>query len=237
MDFSRYKSISLNQTQSRHDEGLRVFFLNIYQKMFLALLLTGLVAFATSSSPQLMHAIFSTPLAWVVMLAPLGMVIFLSARIMHMSISSAQMSFWIFAALMGLSLSTIFIAYTSVSVAKTLFITASVFGAMSLVGYTTKRDLTGFGSFLMMGLIGIILASLVNLFLKSPAIEFVVSGLGVVIFVGLTAYDTQKLKRIYFQMGGDTAIMSRVSIMGALTLYMDFINLFLMLLRFMGNRR
>lgn len=237
MSVTKSQYASKAQTRSQYDEGLRVFFLGIYKYMFLALLLTGIVSFAVASSPQLMQAIFGTPLAWVVILAPLGMAIFLGMRLMSMSLQAAQISFWIFAALMGLSLSTIFLAYTTVSIVKVFFITAATFGAMSLWGYTTKRDLTGIGSFLMMGLFGIIIASLINLFFRSSAMDFVVSVIGVFVFIGLTAYDTQNLKRVYFQLSGSGETISKVAIVGALSLYLDFINLFISLLRLMGERR
>jgi FtsH-binding integral membrane protein len=173
---------------------------------------------------------------WVVALAPLGIVMYMSFGIRNMSASRAQTMFWIFAFLMGLSLSTIFITYTGASIARVFFITASTFGAMSIYGYTTKRDLTGFGSFLFMGLIGIIIASIVNIFMQSPALYYGISILGVLIFVGLTAYDTQKIKNMY--MVYDSAeVAAKKAIMGALTLYLDFINLFIMLLRLFGQRR
>jgi FtsH-binding integral membrane protein len=178
-----------------------------------------------------------TILGWIVMLAPLGLVFFLSFRIMHMSQAAAQATFWVYAALVGASLASILIVYTGASVAMTFFVTAGTFGAMSLSGYTTKRDLTGFGNFLMMGLIGLLLASLANFFFKSPAMSCVISALGVLIFTGLTAWDTQKIKNTYYAVGGDTAAAGKAAIMGALALYLDFLNIFLFLLRFMGNRR
>ena len=182
------------------------------------------------------YAIYASPLKWVVMLAPLGIVFYLSFGINKMSAAKAQTVFWIFAALMGISLSSIFLMYTGGSIARVFFITSGTFGAMSIYGYTTKRDLTKLGSFLMMGLIGIIIASLVNIFLKSPMMYFVISILGVLIFVGLTAYDTQKIKNMYAV--SDTGeLMGKKAVMGALTLYLDFINLFIMLLRLFGQRR
>ena len=172
---------------------------------------------------------------WVVMLAPLGMVFFLSARINSLSVSAAQTSFWIFAGLMGLSLSTIFLVYTGASITQTFFITAAAFGALSLWGYTTKRDLTGMGTFLVMGVFGLIIAMVVNIFLQSSALQFAISSIGVLIFSGLTAYDTQKIKEMYFE-GDDVLVAGRKAIMGALTLYLDFINLFTFLLQLLGNR-
>ena len=173
---------------------------------------------------------------WVIALAPLGIVFYMSFGINKMSAGRAQTVFWIFAALMGASLSSIFLQYTGASISRVFFITAGTFGAMSLYGYTTKRDLTGWGSFLLMGLIGILIASLVNIFLKSPAVYWAVSVLGVLIFVGLTAYDTQKIKNMYFE-SDSSEISSKKAVMGALTLYLDFINLFIMLLRLFGQRR
>ena len=173
---------------------------------------------------------------WIVMLAPLGVVFYISFGIRKMSAAKAQGAFWIFAALMGASLSSIFLVYTGASITRVFFITAGTFGAMSIYGYTTKRDLTRLGSFLMMGLIGIIIASIVNIFMKSSMMYFVISIIGVLIFVGLTAYDTQKIKNMYLV--SDTGeVMGKKAVMGALTLYLDFINLFLMLLRLFGQRR
>ncbi len=217
------------------DEGLRIYMLRVYNYMASALALTGVVAYIVANTPFLMNAIFGTPLMWVVMLAPLGMVFYLSARIHKMSIGGAQTAFWVFATLMGMSLASIFLIYTGTSIARVFFITAGLFGTMSLYGYTTKRDLTGMGSFLFMGLIGIILASVVNMFMNSTALEFAISVIGVLVFVGLTAYDTQKIKNSYVEADSiDTA--GKKAIMGALRLYLDFINLFLMLLRLFGNR-
>jgi FtsH-binding integral membrane protein len=180
--------------------------------------------------------IFNSGFKWLVMLAPLGIVMYLSFGIAKMSASKAQSTFWVFAALMGASLASIFIVYTQMSIARVFFITAGTFGAMSIYGYTTKRDLTKLGSFLMMGLFGIIIASIVNIFMKSSMMYFVISILGVLIFVGLTAYDTQKIKNMY--LASDSGeLMGKKAVMGALTLYLDFINLFIMLLRLFGQRR
>ena len=228
------------------DEGLRAYMLRVYNYMGSALLVTGIVALITfmlavkSLSPldftDFGDAIYTSGLAWVVMLAPLGVVFYMSFGINKMSAAKAQTVFWIFAALMGLSLSSIFVVFTETSITRVFFITAGTFGAMSLYGYTTKRDLTKLGSFLMMGLIGIIIASIVNLFLKSGPMYFIISILGVLIFVGLTAYDTQKIKNMYA--ASDTGeIIGKKAVMGALTLYLDFINLFIMLLRLFGQRR
>ena len=231
------------------DSGLRAHMLRVYNYMVGALALTGAVAYLVANTPVLLNALYHevltangaalspTLLGWVVMFAPLAMVFLLSFRIMQMSQAAAQATFWAYAALVGASLASILIVYTGASVAMTFFVTAATFGTMSLWGYTTKRDLTGFGHFLFMGLIGILLASLANFFFKSPAINFVVSILGVLIFTGLTAWDTQKIKNTYYQVGGDTAVAGKAAIMGALALYLDFLNIFLFLLRFLGNRR
>ena len=231
------------------DQGLRAYMLKVYNYMGSALALTGFIAlltfkFAAVTGPNgeligltsLGNSLYNSGLAWVVMLAPLGVVFYMSFGIAKMSSSKAQTVFWIFAALMGLSLSSIFIAYTGASITRVFFITAGTFGAMSIYGYTTKRDLTKLGSFLMMGLIGIIIASIVNIFMKSTMMYFIISILGVLIFVGLTAYDTQKIKNMYM-VSDSGELMGKKAIMGALTLYLDFINLFIMLLRLFGQRR
>jgi len=225
------------------DEGLRAYMLKVYNLMGLGLVITGLaaygafaMAFQNGQLTAFGTAIYASPLKWVVMLAPLGMVFFLSARINSLSVSAAQTSFWIFAGLMGLSLSTIFLVYTGASITQTFFITAAAFGALSLWGYTTKRDLTGMGTFLVMGVFGLIIAMVVNIFLQSSALQFAISSIGVLIFSGLTAYDTQKIKEMYFE-GDDVLVAGRKAIMGALTLYLDFINLFTFLLQLLGNRR
>jgi hypothetical protein len=231
------------------DEGLRSHMLQVYNYMASGLALTGLIAYMLFQATAVIGSngeiagytslgatLYNGPMMWVVALAPLGVVMYMSFGIKGMSAARAQTMFWVFAFLMGLSLSTIFLQYTGASIARVFFITASTFGAMSIYGYTTKRDLTGMGSFLMMGLIGIIIASIVNIFMQSPAIYFAVSVLGVLIFVGLTAYDTQKIKNMY--MAYDSGeVAAKKAIMGALTLYLDFINLFIMLLRLFGQRR
>lgn len=220
----------------RIDEGLRSYMLSVYNYMGIGLALTGLVAYFVAATPALYEPIFTTPLKWVVMLAPLGFVFFLSAKIQTMSTSTAQITFWAFAAVMGLSLASIFLVFTGASIARVFFITAGTFGAMSLYGYTTKRDLTNWGSFLFMGLIGIIIASLVNLFIASSALQFAISVIGVIVFVGLTAYDTQQIKEMYYE-GDGADVMTKKTIMGALRLYLDFINLFIMLLQLFGQSR
>ena len=218
----------------RFDEGLRKHMLSIYNYMASAVLLTGIVALVSASS-GITLAMVGSPLIWVVMLAPLGFVLAMSFGLHKMSKGTLNVLFWAYAAIMGLSLSTIFLVYTGQSIATTFFATAGAFAGLSLYGYTTKKDLSGFGSFLIMGVFGLIIASLVNLFLKSDAMSFVISGLGVLIFAGLTAYDTQRLKEEYQVLRG-TEFAGKAVIMGALNLYLDFINMFMFLLRFLGNR-
>lgn len=238
MDFNTKTSFaSAASRTSTYDSALRDYMVKVYNFMAIALCVSGAVAFLVASSPALMGLFFGTPLAWVIMLAPIGFVIFFGARINKISAAQAQSYLWIYASLMGLSLSTIFVVYTGTSVARIFFITASVFGAMSLYGYTTKKDLTGLGSFLMMGLIGLIIASLVNIFLKSSAMQFALSVIGTFLFIGLTAYDTQRIKQSYYHFAGDKEMIGKAAVMGALSLYMDFINLFIMLLQLFGDRR
>ena len=220
----------------RIDEGLRSYMLSVYNYMGLGLAITGLVAMFVAATPALYVPIFTTPLKWVVMLAPLGFIFFLSAKISTMSIGAAQATFWAFAAVMGLSMASIFLVFTGASVARVFFITAGMFGAMSLYGYTTKRDISNWGSFLFMGLIGIIIAMVVNIFLASPALHFAISVIGVLVFVGLTAYDTQQIKEMYYSGDGED-VVTRKAISGALRLYLDFINMFVMLLHLFGVAR
>jgi FtsH-binding integral membrane protein len=233
--FNRGVVLNRAGTDAQIDEGLRAYMLRVYNYMTTGLALTGAVAFIVASTPAVYNAIFGSGLAWVVILAPLGLVFFLSARINKMSAASAQLTYWIFSGLMGLSMASVFVMYTGESIARVFFITAGTFAAMSLYGYTTKRDLTAWGSFLMMGLIGIIIAMVVNFWLQSTMIQFVVSVLGVLIFIGLTAYDTQKIKEMYSAVDG-SEIAGKKAIMGALRLYLDFLNLFLFLLHLFGNR-
>jgi FtsH-binding integral membrane protein len=241
-DFNNYQNRMTQghaQSGAMIDEGLRTYMLKVYNLMALALVITGVASFATYTlavtNPAFAQLLYGSPLKWVVMFAPLGLVLFLSFRIQNMSVSAAQATFWGYAALMGVSLSSIFLVYTGQSIVQTFFITAASFGALSLYGYTTKKDLSGMGSFLIMGLFGLIIASIVNIFLQSSAMGFAISAIGVLIFAGLTAYDTQKIKEMYFD-GDDVATAGRKAIMGALTLYLDFINLFMFLLQFLGNR-
>jgi uncharacterized protein len=216
------------------DVGLRQYMLRVYNYMAGGLALTGIVAYLSQGVYQ--QYIIGTPLYWVVLLAPLALVMVMSFGIQRMSLSAAQLSFWAYSALMGLWFAGIFLLFTTESIARVFFITAGTFAAMSIYGYTTRTDLSRFGSFLMMGLIGIIIASLVNIFVGSSALQFAISVIGIIVFVGLTAYDTQRIKEMYFD--GDGAVVAgKKAIMGALTLYLDFINLFLLLLQFMGVQR
>jgi FtsH-binding integral membrane protein len=231
------------------DQGLRAYMLKVYNYMASGVLLTGFIALlffklsvVTGDTGEIIgltsfgSTIYTSGLKWVLMLAPLGVVFYMSFNIAKMNVAKAQTTFWIFAALMGASLSSIFLIYTGASITRVFFITAGTFGAMSIYGYTTNRDLTKLGSFLMMGLFGIIIASIVNIFMKSSMMYFVISILGVLIFVGLTAYDTQKIKNMY--LASDSGeLIGKKAVMGALTLYLDFINLFIMLLRLFGQRR
>jgi len=243
------------------DEGLRAYMLRVYNYMAGGVFLTGIVAYlaftqAVTLDPALAAktaggvallkrgmyltpfgmALFVSPLKWLVMLAPLGFVFFLSFRIYQMSVSAAQWTFWLFAAVMGLSLSTIFLVFTGQSITQVFFVTAAAFGGLSLYGYTTSKDLSGWGSFLIMGVIGIVIAALVNLFLQSSALQFAISVIGVLVFAGLTAYDTQQIKDNYYAVAGDMTATSKAAIMGALNLYLDFINMFTALLQLFGNR-
>jgi uncharacterized protein len=254
MEFNKQNIQTKSTSATTHeiDEGLRAYMLKVYNFMASGVLLTGfisLLVFEISGGMAITlgasglngltsfgQLIFNSGFKWLVMLAPLGIVMYMSFGISKMSASKAQMTFWIFAALMGGSLASIFIVYTQMSIARVFFITAGTFGAMSIYGYTTKRDLTKLGSFLMMGLFGIIIASIVNMFMQSGMMHYIISILGVLIFVGLTAYDTQKIKNMYL-VSDSGEVMGKKAVMGALTLYLDFINLFIMLLRLFGQRR
>lgn len=217
------------------DAGLRQHMLRVYNYMGLGLLLTGLVAYLVASTPALYVPIFGSGLKYVVMFAPLAFVFFLSFRIHAVSASTAQMVFWAFCGVMGLSMASIFLVFTGTSIARTFMITAVMFGAMSLYGYTTKADLSRMGSFLMMGLVGIIIASIVNIFLGSTALQFIVSVAGVLIFTGLTAWDTQRIKEEYAE-HYDSESLNKMAVMGALSLYLNFINMFQLLLNLTGSR-
>ena len=217
------------------DAGLRAYMQRVYSYMAGGLALTGIVAYAAAVS-GFYQTIAGTPLIWIVMLAPLGFVLALSFGIQRMSAATAMVLFWTYAAVMGLSLGGIFLVYTGTSIARVFFITAATYGAMSLYGYTTRSDLSGFGSFLLMGLIGIVIASIVNIFIGSSTLQLAISIIGVIVFVGLTAYDTQRIKEMY--LGSDTAeIADKKAVLVALALYLDFINLFMMLLQLFGQRR
>ena len=231
---------------STTDAGLRAYMLGVYNYMASALVLTGVFAWLGANFEPLMRILYHvqdgritgpTPVAWLLIFAPIGLVWWLSAGIARMSFGKAQAIFWAYAVLVGLSLSSLLFIYTSESVARVFFITAGSFGALSLYGYTTKKDLTGFGSFLFIGVVGLFLASIVNIFLQSSGMSFAICVIGVLVFGGLTAYDTQRLKAIYYQVAGSGEGVMKAALMGALNLYIDFINMFVMLLRLMGDRR
>lgn len=219
------------------DAGLRAHMNRVYGIMSGGMAITGVVAYAVANNPALMQAIFGTPLKWVVMFAPLLVVMAFSATLHRMAESTARLVFFGYAALMGLSLSSIFAVYTGMSIAQTFFVTAIAFSSLSIYGYTTKRDLSAFGAFLMMGLVGLIVASIVNMFMQSGALNFAISVVGVLLFAGLTAWDTQNIKNTYLALArSDSDFLGKAAIMGALQLYMDFLNLFMFLLNFLGSR-
>lgn len=213
------------------DQGLRRYMLSIYNYMASGVLLSGIVAMLFASS-GMAAAVFATPLRWLIILAPLAFIFFFNV---NRTASTLQIMFWSFCVVMGLSMSSIFLIYTDTSIATTFFATAGAFAGLSLYGYTTKRNLTAMGSFMMMGLIGIIIAMLLNIFIQSSALGLAISILGVLIFAGLTAYDTQRLRETYYHVAG-TDMMGKVVILGALSLYLDFINMFQFLLSFLGSR-
>ncbi|MER8592430.1 Bax inhibitor-1/YccA family protein [Mesorhizobium sp. M1182] len=218
-----------------YDEGLRRHMLRVYNYMGLGLVVTGVIAFVVASTPALYVPIFSTPLKWVVMLAPLAFVLLFSFRMQAMSAAGAQAMYWAFCAVMGLSLASVFLVFTGTSIARTFFIAATMFGATSLYGYTTKRDLTQFSSFLIMGLIGVVIASIVNIFLGSTALQFAISVIGIAVFIGLTAWDTQTIKEQYAENFGAES-QQKLAVFGAFSLYLNFINIFQLLLNFTGER-
>ena len=238
-DYQTIRTVGAGARSAEIDQGLRAHMNKVYGLMSVAMLITAGVAWAVGTNEAMIQAIFATQLKWVVMFAPLIMVFAFGAVLQRLSVAAAQLFFYVYAALMGLSLSFIFAVYTSASITQTFLVTAIAFAGLSLYGYTTKRDLSPFGTFLMMGLMGLILASIVNIFLQSPAVDFAVSAIGVLLFAGLTAWDTQKIKTMYIEHAqmGDADWLGKSAIMGALTLYLDFINLFMFLLRFMGNSR
>lgn len=223
------------QQAAEYDEGLRSYMLKVYNYMTSGILLTGIVALFVGTSPDILNAIYGSGLHWLVALAPLAFIMVMSFGVHKMSSGTLQLVFWAFAAVMGVSMAWIFAAYTGTSIARTFFITAASFGALSLYGYTTKKSLSGFGTFLFMGLIGLIIASVVNIFLGSNMLQFIISVAGVLIFAGLTAYDTQRIKESYYMMATGEAV-AKGAIMGAVNLYLDFVNLFMFLLQFLGNR-
>lgn len=243
MAYDYERDVKAKSSAGEIDLGLKAYMNKVYTFMAVGLALTGVIAhltstmafdFRTNTMTAFGNAIYGSPLAFIIMLAPLGFIIALNMGIARMKESTVQVLFWAFAAVMGLSLSSIFIQYTGESVARVFFISAAAFGALSLYGYTTKKDLTGWGSFLFIGLIGILIASIVNIFVASSALQFGISVIGVLVFAGLTAYDTQRIKAMYFDNSGQEG---KKAIMGALTLYLDFINLFIMLIQLFGQRR
>ena len=236
-DFNTIRAGAETRT-AQIDEGLRAHMNKVYGTMSVGLLVTALAAWAIGTSDQLVMAVFGTPLKWLVMFAPLIMVFAFGAMINRLSAAGAQLFFYAFSAVMGISISYIFVVFTGVSIVQTFLITSAAFAGLSLWGYTTKKDISGWGSFLIMGVIGLVIASVVNIFLQSPAMMFAISAIGVLIFAGLTAYDTQKIKTDYIQHAHamDDEWLAKSAIMGALNLYLDFINLFMFLLQFLGNR-
>lgn len=254
-DFKNYRTINSTQADASIDMGLRSYMLGVYNTMAIGLVVTAIAAYAIASVAtttdasmavaqmrngimltQIGATFYTSPFAYVIMFAPLIAVFFMSFKINTLSTSTARLLFFGFAALVGLSISSIILRYTAGSIAQTFLISAASFGALSLYGYTTKRDLTGMGSFLFMGLIGILLASVVNVFLGSSALQFAISFIGVLVFAGLTAYDTQRIKLMYYE-ADDSETQGRKIIMGALNLYLDFINMFMFLLQFLGSNR
>ena len=237
MDYTKFNAKPLSESYASFDSGLRTYMISVYKHMALALIITAIISMMIASSPGIMMTLFGTPLSWVVMLAPVGIAMYMGFKLHTMSVTSARNLLYIYSGTIGLSLAGIFMVYTGESIARTFFITASTFGAMSIYGYTTKKDLTSWGSFLMMGVIGILLASLVNIFMMSSGLAFAISIISVLLFTGLTAYDTQRIKDMYFQVSSSQDDTDKIAIFGALQLYMDFINLFVSLLRFFGDRR
>ncbi len=237
------KSFNYVEQQQQTVSVAKTFLSGVFMWMFLALGITAATAWLFATTPSLISMLYNSETGgmsitgWIVMLSPLGLVLLMSARVNRMSASTMVLVFIVFSLLMGASLSFIFLAYTGASIAKTFVITSAMFGSMAVLGYTTKTDLSKFGSIMFMGLIGIIIASVVNMFMRSEMMDYIISFIGVLVFTGLTAYDVQKLKRIGSQVDAETESARKLTIMGALTLYLDFINLFLFLLRFFGNRR
>jgi FtsH-binding integral membrane protein len=250
-DFNRNSAVRGFGTESAAaiDAGLRAYMIRVYNYMAIGVALTGVVAWMTFQAAVVQgaggnitgltsfgQALFGSPLMWVLVLAPLALVFFISFRIQHLQAGTARLLFFVYAGLVGVSLATIFMVYTHTSITRVFFISAASFGALSLYGYTTQRSLSAMGSFLTMGLFGLVIAMLVNIFLKSSGLDFLISAVGVLIFAGLTAYDTQNIKEMY-DASDDANTGGRKAVMGALQLYLDFINLFMMLLRLLGDRR
>jgi uncharacterized protein len=237
-DYQTIRTVGAGAQTAQIDAGLKAHMNKVYGLMSVGMAITGGVAWAVGTNDALLSAIFSTPLKWVVMFLPLVMVFAFGALLPRLSVAAAQLFFYVYAAAMGLSLSFIFAVYTGASIAQTFFVTAIAFAALSLYGYTTKKDLSAMGTFLIMGLVGLLVAMVVNIFLASAALTFAISAIGVLIFAGLTAYDTQNIKNTYLQHAqmGDAEWMGKAAIMGALQLYLDFINMFMFLLNFLGNR-
>ena len=228
-------AVSVGVPRAARDAGLRSYMLKVYNYMASGVLLTGIVAMLFASS-GLAEQVLVTPLRWLIIFAPLAFVMVMSFGMNRLSTGTLQLLFWAFATAMGLSMSSIFLVYTGTSIAQTFFAVSAGFLGLSLYGYTTKKDLSGFGTFLIMGVVGLLVAMVINLFLQSPAMQLAISAIGVLLFAGLTAYDTQKIKSMYAYVAG-TDMMGKVVIMGALNLYLDFINRFMFLLSFMGDRR
>jgi FtsH-binding integral membrane protein len=218
------------------DAGLRSFMLGVFNKMALGLLVSGALAWFVGNTPAVAQLIFGTPLRWVVTFAPLAILLIVPMAMRNPSPAGTSLVYWSLVSIIGVSLGYIFLAYTNASIATTFFATAAAYGGLALWGYTTKKDLTGFGSFLIMGLIGLMVASIVNIFLKSSGLAFAISAIGVLVFSGLTAFDTQRLKYTYYELGGDARAMSVATNFGALSMYLNFVNLFQMLLSFFGQR-
>jgi len=217
------------------DQGLRSYMLGIYNYMASAVALSGIVALLVAGSPMLTQAIFGTPLKWVVMLAPIGFVMLMSFRFEKMSKTALMACFWVFATLMGASLASILLVFTGTSVARAFFVAAAMFAGISIYGYTTKADLSKMGTFLIMGLIGVVIAGLVNIFMQSSMMQFIISVASVIVFTGLTAWDTQRLKDTYGETYG-TQMQDKVAIMGALSLYLNFVNIFQALVSLIGDK-
>ena len=244
-DYQTVRTAGVGARAAQIDEGLRAHMNKVYGLMSVGMLITGAVAWAVGTSDALLSFLMDPAtgkmniLGWVVMFLPLGMVMFFGAALNRLSLAGAQLYFYVYAAIMGLSLAWIFLAFTGASIATTFLVTAIAFAALSLYGYTTKRDLSPFGTFLIMGVVGLIVASLINIFLASAAMSFAISVIGVLLFAGLTAYDTQRIKTTYIQhaQAMDQEWLGKAAIMGALALYLDFLNIFLFLLKFLGNRR